>query len=267
MNRVAISRHPLVRWLRLLLGWVAAAGAVEAAAPVVRVAAAASLADALKEIGTAFSESTGVKVELNLGASNALVRQIAAGVPADVFISADSAKMDELAAEGLIEPGSREDQLSNTLVVVVPADSALKIREAKDLTGAGVQRLVTGDPQAVPVGVYARQYLEKLGVWDRISPKLVAAPSARAALAAVESGNIDAGIVYQTDARMSKKVRVALEIPADEGPKITYPMAALKAAAAPALARRYLDHLDTAASRLVFEKFGFIVLPEADGDR
>jgi len=259
--------HPFVRWFRLLLGGVAVAGAVEAAEPVLRVAAATSLADALKEIGAAFHETTGVTVELNLGASNTLVRQLVAGAPADVFFSADSAKMDELAARGMIEPGTRKDQLSNTLVVVVPVDSELEIREVEDLAGAGVARWVTGDPKAVPVGVYAKQLLEKRGVWDRVAPTLVAVESARAALAAVASGNIEAGIVYTTDARLSKKVRVALEIPAAAGPKIVYPMAALKEAADPALARRFLDHLDTAGSRLVFEKFGFMVLPEADGDR
>lgn len=266
MRRPTASIRPA-----LGLGWRAVVvwfGTVvlEAAEPL-RVAAASSLTGALKEINAAFSAQTGRDVVLNLGASNVLVRQILAGAPADVFVSADAAKMDELEDRGEVAAGTREDQLSNTLVVVVPGDSTLQITDAADLAGAAVGRVVTGDPKAVPVGVYAREYLTGRGLWDRISPKVVAAESVRAALAAVESGNIEAGIVYKSDAVVSKKVRVALEIPASDGPLIRYPMAVLKEAADPALARQYLEYLDSAASKLVFEKFGFIVLPEADGDR
>ncbi|MES2708442.1 MAG: molybdate ABC transporter substrate-binding protein [Verrucomicrobiota bacterium] len=236
---------------------------VGAAESELRVSAAASLADALKEIDTAFTRETGVRVALNLGASSTLARQIEEGAPADVFFSADLAKMDALAAKGLVKTETREDQLSNSLVIVVPADSALKIRKAEDLTGSKVRRVATGDPKAVPVGIYAKTYLEKTGLWKEVGPKIVATENVRTALAAVESGNVEAGIVYKTDAAISKKVKIACEIPALPDQKITYPMAALKAAAQPELAVKYLDYLDTPASKATFRKFGFIVLPEA----
>ncbi len=235
-----------------------------AAEPGLRVAAAASLADALKEIDAAFSRDSGAKVELNLGASSTLARQIEAGAPADVFFSADLAKMDALAAKGLIRAATRRNRLSNTLVVVVPADSALPFTSDEELAGPRVGKIATGDPRAVPVGVYARAYLEKRGLWELVAPKIVATENVRAALAAVESGNVEAGIVYKTDAALSKKVKMAFEIPAAIGPRIVYPVAVLTAALQPELAGRYLDFLDTSAATAVFEKFGFIIIPPTE---
>lgn len=255
-----------VRWVigLAMAGWLSG---LAVAGPVLRVAAASSLADVLREVGSDFTRVTGVKVELVVGGSNGLARQILAGAPADVFFCADAAKMDDLEKAGLLEPGTREDQLSNRLAVVVPAGSGLRISSLSDVALPVVGRISMGDPKAVPVGVYARQRLEKLGVWERVRPKVVAVENARAALAAVESGNVDAGIVYRTDARMSKKVKVAIEVAETEGLPIVYPMAVLKAAKDVVAARRFLDHIDSVASRGMFEKAGFIVLPEADGSR
>lgn len=251
--------------LALLLGCTFITGRTAIAdEPVVKVSAAASLSDALKEIHTAFTKESGIKVELNLGASSMLARQIEAGAPADVFISADLAKMNDLESKGLLLPGTRENQLSNSLVVVVPVDSPLKITSVKDLTASTITKIATGDPKAVPVGVYAKAYLEKAGCWNAIEPKILATENVRAALAAVESGNIEAGIVYKTDAAISTKVKVACELPAMEDLKITYPMAGLKGSTQPKLATRYLEYLDTPASQAIFVKFGFIVLPEAN---
>lgn len=244
---------------------LAPAVSVRADGKELHVSAAASLADALKEIDAAFTKETGVKVALNLGASSTLARQIEEGAPADVFFSADNAKMDALAAKGLVREETREDQLGNALVIVVPSDSTLKIKEAADLKGEKVRRIATGDPKAVPVGVYAKTYLEKTGLWKDVRPKIVATENVRTALAAVESGNVEAGIVYKTDAAISKKVKVACEVPALPDQKITYPMAALKASTQPELAAKYLDYLDTEASKATFKKFGFTVLPEAPG--
>ncbi|MDB6134369.1 MAG: modA [Verrucomicrobiales bacterium] len=240
--------------------------AVKAEEARLRVSAAASLADALKEIDTAFTKDTGVKVSLNIGASSTLARQIGEGAPADVFFSADPAGIDILEAKGLVKSETRQDQLSNSLVIVVPADSTLKIKEAKDLANAEIRRVATGNPKAVPVGVYARTYLEKTNLWKDVGPKIVAAENVRTALAAVESGNVEAGIVYKTDAAISKKVKVACEIPALPDQKITYPMAVLKSSTQPDLAVKYLDYLDIPASKAVFRKFGFIVLSEGEGE-
>lgn len=230
--------------------------------PIVRVSAAASLADALKEINALYEKEKGAKVELNLGASSALARQIEAGAPVDVFFSADLAKMEALDKAGLIDQSTEEEQLGNALVVVAPVDSALTISSVKDLADEKVKRLVTGDPKAVPVGVYTKQYLEKLGLWESVGSKIVAAENVRAALAAVEAGNADAGFVYKTDAAISDRVKVIHEVPEGDAPKIIYPMAALKDAKNAAGAKDYLEFLDTPEAHEVFKKFGFVVLPE-----
>lgn len=231
--------------------------------PILRVSAAASLAHALKEINTEFTKKSGTKVELNLGASNALARQIEAGAPIDVFISADLAKMDSLTAKGLVQSEPRENQLSNALVIVVPKDSSLQITSLKDLIDDNVSKIATGDPKAVPVGVYAKTYLEKEGLWENVKSKIVATDHVRSALAAVESGNIDVGIVYKTDAAISNKVKVVFEIPLLENQPIIYPMASLKDAPHPKLAALYLEFLDRPTSKEIFAKYGFIVLPES----
>jgi molybdate transport system substrate-binding protein len=248
-------------FFRLILSALIAAG-IARAEPPLRVSAAASLSDALREIDAEFSKASGTQVYLNLGASSTLARQIDEGAPGDVFFSADQAKMDALAAKGLILAETREDQLSNSLVVVVPADSRLKLASIKDLTTSRVSKIATGDPKAVPVGVYARSYFEKAGLWADLQRKMVATENVRAALAAVESGNVDAGIVYKTDAAISKKVKVALEIPPLEGLKIVYPMAVLKGSTQPRQAQKYLEFLDSPTAKAIFEKYGFIVLPD-----
>ena len=170
----------------------------EARAEEVSVFAAASLTDALQEIAGSWETATGHKVVFNLGASSDLARQIKAGGPADIFFSADKAQMDGLEKEGLVRAADRVDLLSNTLVVVVPADSGAKVAQASDL--AAFKTLALADPQAVPAGVYARTWLESLGLWSRLEKQVVPALNVRAALSAVESANADAGIVYKTDA-------------------------------------------------------------------
>ncbi len=162
--------------------------------------------------------------------------------------------MDEVQAAGLVRPGDRVDLLSNRLVVVVPADSTAALATPDEL--ARVRRLALGDPQAVPAGIYARQWLEKRGLWERLRDRVVPTLDVRAALAAVESGNADAGIVYRTDAAVSKRVRVALEVPDGEGPRIVYPAALLAAARGPA-PRAFFESLRSPQARAVFERLGF----------
>ncbi len=199
-----------------------------AAGEEVVVFAAASLADALREIGSAFEARTGHRVVLSVGGSNDLARQIRAGAPAEVFVSASAERMDEVERAGLVRAADRVDLLSNRLVVIVPVVASAVPATAEDL--ASVRRLALGDPQAVPAGIYARQWLEKRGLWGRVRARVVPTLDVRAALAAVESGNADAGIVYRTDAAISRRVRVALEVPAGEAPRIVYPAALLAGA-------------------------------------
>lgn len=242
---------------------IPAGGVLNAADKTVVVSAAASLGDVLKAINALFEKQTGIVVELNLAASNVLARQIEEGAPADVFFSADLAKMEALEAKGLVAIPTREAQLSNALVVVVPDDSTLSIRSAADLRGQEVKKITMGDPQAVPAGLYAKQWLNKINLWTAIEPKLVPTESVRAALAAVEAGNVEAGLVYKTDAAITKKVKVALEVQGPDAPQITYPMALLKSAPHAEAGRSYLAFLNSKEAKTLFEQFGFIVLPEA----
>jgi molybdate transport system substrate-binding protein len=242
----------LILSLSLLLVCVAGLQAVD-----IQVAAAASLTDALKEIGSKYEALTGDRPVFNLGASSTLARQIEEGAPADVFFSADEAKMDALAKKNLVVTETRRALLHNSLVVVVLADSALKIDAPAALAGENIKRLALGETQTVPVGVYAREFLTRLGLWEKVQARVLPCDNVRAALAAVESGNAEAGIVYKTDAAISKKVRVAYEVPAAQSPVVTYPAALMKEAKQPEAAKRFLEYLGSDAGRQVFEKFGF----------
>ena len=225
----------------------------------VLVFAAASLTDALKEIAASWEIAGGERIAFNFASSSTLALQIREGAPADLFLSADEAQMDVLERAGLVAPGTRHSVLSNTLVVVVPADSTLRIASERDLAGKGVERIALAEPTSVPAGVYSKKFLERVGIWDAIAPKVVPTENVRATLAAVESGNVDAGIVYRTDATISKHVRIAFEIPAAMGPAISYPFALVKGAPRETEARRFLAYLGSPAARAVFVRYGFLV--------
>jgi molybdate transport system substrate-binding protein len=233
-------------------------GATAVRAAEVLVFAAASLTDALQELGKAYEASSGDKVSFNFAASNTLARQIEAAAPADLFLSADEPTMDGLDKRGLLLAGTRKSVLSNTLVVVVPVGSSLKIATPEDLAGPQVKVLALGEPQSVPAGIYAKKYLQAKKLWDRVIDHVVPTESVRAALAAVEAGNADAGIVYKTDAGISKKVKIAYEVPRAEGPKISYPFAVVKATRHAEAARRFLAWLESPAALEVFRRYGFL---------
>jgi molybdate transport system substrate-binding protein len=221
------------------------------------VHAAASLVDAMKEIGPAYEKQSGDRLQFNFGASSLLARQIEQGAPADVFFSADEAKMDDLDKKGLLQAATRRSLLSNVLVLVVPAGSTTVPKSASDLTKPEFRKLALAETQSVPAGIYAREYLQKLKLWDRVKEKVVPTENVRATLAAVESGNAEAGIVYKTDALSSPKVTVAVEIPAAGGPKISYPVAVLKSSRESERAKIFVDYLSGPAAGSIFEKFGF----------
>jgi molybdate transport system substrate-binding protein len=180
--------------------------------------AAVSLTDALREAGRLYEAASGNRVVFSFGASSDLARQIQEGAPADVFFSADAAQMERLERAGLVRAGSRVDVLSNLLVAIVPADSRAGVRAVADLLR--VRRIALADPESVPAGVYARTYLEAAGLWERVKDNVIPTLDVRAALAAVESGNVDVGFVYRTDAAVSKRARIAFEVPAGTGPRI-----------------------------------------------
>lgn len=247
-------RFRLPRIVIALLGFTAPAAAEEVA-----VYAAASLTECLKELAPGFEKSTGHRVVFNLGGSNDLARQIKAGAPADIFFSADKAQMDGLEAAGLVRARDRVDVLSNVLVAVVPSASTARLDGPRDLQT--VRHLALADPQAVPAGVYARTWLESIGLWDKLKDKVVPTLNVRAALSAVESESADAGIVYRTDAGISKRVKVAFEVPRDQGPTIVYPLAPIAGSRRPATTA-LVRHLTSAAAREVYARYGFVVLGE-----
>jgi molybdate transport system substrate-binding protein len=219
------------------------------------VFAAASTTDALQEIANEYKAQSGNAVTFSFGASSTLAKQIAAGGPADVFLSADVAQMDSLEAAGLVRKEDRKDLLSNQLVVIVPERSPLTIANPKDLANA--TRVATADPTSVPVGVYARQWLESLGLWSTIEPKIVPTLDVRAALAAVEAERAEAGIVYRTDAAISRKVRIAYAVPLETGPHIVYPVARI-AASKKGAAAEFFAFLTGPKAQSIFARYGFI---------
>ena len=231
-----------------------ALAAVSSRAEEILVFGAASLTESLQELGETFESKSGAAVRYSFGASSDLARQIKAGAPADVFFSADTAKMDDLEKEGLVRKEDRREFLSNILVVVVPGKSTLAISDPRDLTR--LTRLALADPAAVPAGIYAKKWLESIGLWKEIEPKVVPTLDVRAALAAVASEATPAGIVYKTDASISKDVKIAMTV--RNGPEITYSVARIKASSKPD-SQKFVDLLTGTDGRAVFEHHGFVV--------
>ena len=225
----------------------------------ITVSAAASLTDALKQIATNYEKHSGDKIIFNFGASSLLAQQIAAGAPADIFFSADEAQMNRLEKNNLIDPATRKNLLGNSLVVIVPSNSTLQIKSANDLTNSDVKQIALADPKAVPAGVYAKAWLAKLQLWPAVEPKVVPTENVRTALAAVASGNVDAGVVYKTDAAISKKVKIAYEVPRAVGPDISYPVALVKGSSHPDAAKKFLDYLSSKEAGQVFTQYGFLL--------
>ena len=216
------------------------------------------LTEPLQRVADDFRRDTGTAVELNLAGSSTLVAQILAGAPVDLFISADERQMDRVAAKSSVDAETRVVLLPNRLAVATLAGAGAGPDAAAGLQAAALRRIAIGDPAGVPSGVYARRYLTSLGLWGALTPRMVPTRSVRAALAVVEAGDADAGIVYRTDARSSGDVAVAFEVPAGEGPAIAYPAAVLADAPNPAGAARFLAHLQTDAARDAFRQAGFI---------
>ena len=242
--------------LFIVLAWTQ----VDAWADEIIVSAAASLTDVLKEISTGYRAKSKHTVKFNFGPSSGLARQIEEGAPADIFFSADLPQMDALDKKSLLEPGTRKNLLSNQLVIIVPADSKLAIASPKDLLKADVKKIALAEPSSVPVGVYSSKYLTEEGLWDQIKPKIVPVQDVRATLASVESGNVEAGFVYKTDAAISKKVKIVYEVPVDKGHKITYPIAIVKESKRKDAARDFISYFQSSAAKDAFKKYGFVVL-------
>ena len=228
----------------------------------VTVFAAASMKNAIDNINAAFTKATGVRVVASLAASSVLAKQIEQTAPADVFASADLEWMDYVEQKKLIKGGTRVNLLGNKLVLIAPKDSKIgdvTIGQGFDLAKlAGDGRIAVADVRAVPAGKYAKAALEKLGGWAAAEPKLASAENVRAALALVGRGEAPLGIVYETDAKVEKNVKIVGYFPEDSHPPITYPVA-LTANAKPEAAQ-YLAFLRSGLAKTVFETYGFTFL-------
>jgi molybdate transport system substrate-binding protein len=242
--------------LMALLGLMAPATA-QTTGPL--VLAAASLQESLTAAADAFAAQGNPRPVISYAASSALAKQIDAGSPADIFISADEPWMDFVAKKGLINPGTRVSFLTNRLVLIAPAAQPLKIdiRSGFPLAAAlGDGKLAMADPDSVPAGKYGKAALTNLGVWTDVEPKVVRGENVRAALVNVATGNARAGIVYETDAKASKDVVVVGVFPAASHAPITYPLATLAGAKNPGT-EKFRAYLLSDAGKAIFTKYGF----------
>ena len=247
----------LIPWRRTLGAVSLALVSLAGHAADLTVSAAASLTNAFKEIGPAFeAQNPGTSLVFNFGASDALLAQIARGAPADIFASADQEAMDRADARKLLAPGSRRNFVSNSLVMIVPGDSALGLAAAADLRKPEVKRVAIGNPASVPVGRYTKGGLEAVRLWAAVEPKAVNAQTVRQVLDYVARGEVEAGFVYATDAAIMKdKVKVVATLPT--GIAITSPVAAINGSPNPDAARKFLDFLNRPAAQAVLARYGF----------
>jgi len=234
-----------------------------ASAQEMTISAAISMKEAVEALGKRFMQGrSGLTLRYNFGSSGELQKQIEAGAPVDVFVSAAQRQMDELDRRGLIVPASRRVFARNVLVAIKPADSALDLAKPADLLDARVRRIVIGNPRTVPVGQYTEESLRALGLWDRVHPKLVFAENVRQALDYVARGEVDAGFVYTTDATLRReRVKEAFRPPEDTYRPVTYPAAVVKDSKHPALAQAFVELLVGPDGRAVLGRLGFLPPP------
>ncbi|MEP7154442.1 MAG: molybdate ABC transporter substrate-binding protein [Betaproteobacteria bacterium] len=235
--------------------------AASSTAQTVTVFAAASMKESLDDVARQFEAASGNKVVVSYAASSALAKQIEAGAPADIFISADTDWADYLDTRKLLAPGTRSNLLANKLVLIAPASSNATLRIAPSFKLAealGKDRLAMANPDAVAAGKYGKAALEALGVWSSVSERVARAENVRAALALVSRGETPYGIVYRTDALADKGVKIVDTFPAGTHPGITYPVARIATSKAPS-ARALIEFMKADKTRSTWEKYGFVV--------
>jgi molybdate transport system substrate-binding protein len=234
-----------------------------AAAEELTVSVAISMREAIDEIGGRFVRAhPGVVVRYNLGASGELQKQIEAGAPVDVFVSAATRQMDDLDARGFLVPGSRRVFARNVLAVVTPGDSAVPLGRPADLLLPRVQRVVIGHPRTVPVGQYAEESLRSLGLWEGLRGRLIYAENVRQALEYVARGEVDAGVVYATDVALRPgRVREAFRLPEESYPPVIYPAAVVKDSRHRARALAFVESLLAPDARATLARLGFQLPP------
>lgn len=242
----------------VLIAAAAACGVREESPSPILFFAAASTQDAVQEISTRFEAENQVPVTLNFAASSTLAQQILAGAGGDLFLSANVRWVEEVMTKGLAS--SRRDLLGNRLVVIAPAGSGLQLRKPSDLLDPKIARLSLADPEGVPAGIYAREALRRLDLWQSVQSRVVRGSDVRQALFFVERGEAEAGIVYATDLRISEAVQPLLELDAASSRPIVYPLLLLQSPGE--AARRFFEYLSSPESAEVFRRFGFSMLPD-----
>ncbi len=253
--------------IALIACWVAAGcsqldqvsvGETDLSSTTLTVSAAASLQDALEAVDPLFEQThPTIQVDYNFASSGALQRQIEQGAPVDVFFSAAAKQMDALAEKNLIFPETRRNLVANRLVLIAPGNSDLDLNRLDHLKENRVRKISVGEFRSTPVGQYAEEAFQNLGLLEELRPKFVFGNNVRSVLAAVESGNVDAGLVYATDAKLSNLVKSAAIAPIGTHSAIVYPIAVLTTSAQVEAAATYIDFLTDSRAQAVFEKFGF----------
>ena len=258
VGTIRVMKRVAVIVVLLLLATSAVAYAQE-----VTLSVAISMKEAVEEIGRGFMAARpGVTLRYNFGSSGELQKQIEAGAPVDLFISAAQRQMDELQARGLIVAARRKVFARNALTVIKPIDSKIDIAKPADLLDARVTKIVVGNPKTVPAGQYAEESLRALGLWDRLQPKLVFSENVRQALDYVARGEVDAGVVYTTDATTRvQQVKEAFRPGEDTYRPVLYPAAVVAGAKQAAMAQAYLDLLTGREGQSVLGRLGFLPPP------
>ncbi|MGB7440714.1 MAG: molybdate ABC transporter substrate-binding protein [Coleofasciculaceae cyanobacterium] len=223
------------------------------------VSAAASMQDAMKAIKPVYQEENPqVRITYNFGSSGSLKQQIEQGAPADVFLSASPKWIDALDKENLLLEGTRQDLLKNTMVLIIPANSEQSISNFPELSDSKVQKVALGDPESVPAGQYAKEVLTSLNLYQSLASKYVFGKDVRQVLSYVETGNVDAGLVYGTDAKISgDKVKIASVAPENTHKAIIYPVAVIKDTKHPEAAQEFIKFMSSDQAKEVFEQYGF----------
>lgn len=254
-HRQFLRRIPRI----IILAWVACAGTPSASAQELTLSAAISMKEAVEEIGRRFVQSrAGVRLHYNFGGSGELQKQIEAGAPVDVFVSAADRQMNELDRKGLILPGSRRSFARNALSVVVPADARVTISRAADLLQPQVRRIAIGNPKTVPAGQYAEESLRALAPWDAVRERLVFGENVRQVLAYVARGEVEAGFVYVTDLMTRPgPVKEAFRPPQSSYTSVTYPAAVVAGSRYPALGEAFIALLLSGEGQDILARLGF----------
>ncbi len=224
------------------------------------ISAAASLNDALQEIKHNFEQTNeNITILYNFGGSGTLQKQIEQGAPADLFLSASADKFSKLDEKGLIDGKHKGIMVSNRLVLIKPKNASLEIRSLDDLAQEEVSHLAIGIPESVPAGNYAKETLEHAGLWNRLEEKLVLGKDVRQVLSYVETGNVEAGFVYESDASISGKVEKVLTVEEEYHSNIEYPAGVLKDTEHPEQAIQFFEYLLSDEAAEIFKKYGFTV--------